>query len=66
MFFRPTIRSVASDYYVHLLCLSCGKTEREKELKNAADYLGIHKVTCIDDEKLKDGMKEKWCEETIR
>ena len=28
--------------------------------------LNIAAVKCIDDEKLKDGLKEKWCEETIR
>lgn len=26
MFFTPTISSIASDYYVHLLCLSGGGT----------------------------------------
>ena len=26
MFFRPSIQSIAQDYFVHLLCLSGGST----------------------------------------
>ena len=28
MFFRPTLRGITSEYYIHLLCLSGGNTKR--------------------------------------
>ena len=30
MFFRPTIRAIANEYYLHLLCLSGANTPREQ------------------------------------
>jgi hypothetical protein len=33
MFFRPTARNLGNGYYLHLVCMSGGDTEREKELQ---------------------------------
>jgi N-acetylglucosaminylphosphatidylinositol deacetylase len=66
MFFGPTINSLASEYFIHLLCLSGGGTPREKELENSAQNLSLHRYECVSHPKLEDSMKEKWCEDTIR
>ena len=65
MFFGPTLGSVTNDYFVHFLCLSSGGTIRAEELEKSAQYFNVHEHKCIFDEKLIDGMKEVWCEETI-
>jgi hypothetical protein len=66
MFFGPTIASVATDYFVHLLCLSGRGSAREDELRLSAQNLALHRFECVGHPKLEDGLKEKWCEETIR
>lgn len=62
MFFGPTLTSITKDYFVHLLCLSGKGTVREEELKLSGQNLALHRVECIGNSKLEDGMKEKWCE----
>ena len=49
-----------------MLSLSGKGTPREKEFANACKFLGVDEHTCANDEKLIDGLKEKWCEETVR
>lgn len=66
MFFGPTLAAVASDYFVHLLCLSNGGTARAEELRLSAQNLALHRFECVSHPKLEDGRKEKWCEDTIR
>lgn len=66
MFFRPTITNLIQTYIVHVLCLSGKGTAREGEFGHACQFMGVDRYVCVGDEKLVDGMKEKWCHETIR
>lgn len=64
MFFGPTITALTREYFVHLLCLSSNE-QRALELSRVVEYLGIHQFKCVANDRLLDGEKEKWCEETI-
>ena len=66
MFFVPTIKDlVSSGKTVSLICFSNGNyeglgKEREKELKNSCDILGISSVKIINHKELQDGPNNKW------
>ena len=65
MFFLPAIVGLVGVSKVHLLCLSVGDADglgkvREKEVERAGKLIKIEKVTCVDDERLKDGMNTQW------
>jgi N-acetylglucosaminylphosphatidylinositol deacetylase len=70
MFFTPFITSVSSHSNIHLLCLSSGDFDgigetRKKELEKSTKFLNIKTLKIIEDEMLKDGMKNKWDKEII-
>lgn len=66
MFFLPTIFTLCSKSDLHLLCLSTGNADgkgstRIRELEKCCkEILKIETFHVVDDERLKDGMKEKW------
>lgn len=57
MFFRPTIESLRNDYIIHILSLTGKGTPREDELAAACKHLQVPKWSCLNHEKLIDGMK---------
>lgn len=59
MFFQPTIYELSADYIIHVLCLWSDEIRR-KELEASLAFLNIKHLHCVMDERLVDGMKEKW------
>lgn len=72
MFFGPTLINLKKrGTNIIILCLSRGNyygdgEKRRQEMMAATDHFGITDVTIIDDDKLKDGMDEKWDEQLIQ
>jgi N-acetylglucosaminylphosphatidylinositol deacetylase len=68
MFFTPTIRLLAElGCSIQILCLSQGQGNgREGELRGSCKILGVDDFICLNDERLLDGMENKWDLETVR